>query len=62
MKNSKSKSPLFTQNGRRKAFKNSELYFHLFGVHPNWARLHSAFDDVLVTAFNYLEGVEKAWW
>ena len=62
MRKSKSKSPLLTQNGKRKAFKNGELYNHLFGVRPDWARLHSAYDDVMITALNYVEGIEKGWW
>jgi DNA polymerase III epsilon subunit-like protein len=63
MKESKKHSNLFDKRGHRKAFKNSELYQHFHdGREPTWARLHSAIDDVLVTAHNYISGEHAEWW
>lgn len=55
-------SPLKTTNGRRKPFRLSELYEHLFGASPEWARLHNALDDVHVTALCYKKGSDRGWW
>ena len=54
MKARKAHSPLVTIAGHKKAFKNDELYKHLYGHTPDWARLHCALDDVKVTMLNYL--------
>ena len=63
MKESKQYSLLLDKRGHRKAFKNSELYQHFNdGREPTWARLHSAIDDVLVTAHNYVSGERAGWW
>ena len=62
MAESKQHSPLQDRAGRRKAFRNEELYAHFFGSPPSWARLHNALDDVLVTTLNYAEGLKRAWW
>ena len=59
---SKAYSPLVDKSGRRKAFRNEELYFYLFGSPPSWARLHNALDDVRVTALNYSAGLSRGWW
>ena len=63
MAQSRRHSTLVNSLGRRKAFRNDELYHHLYG-HPctRWARLHDASDDVRVTALNYLGGVREGWW
>ena len=62
MKASKPHSPLLNKAGRAKAFKNEELYAHLFGSPPTWAKLHDALDDVRVTAHNYAGGLAEGWW
>jgi DNA polymerase III epsilon subunit-like protein len=62
MKHSKEHSPLKDKAGRRKAFKNDELYLHNFGSPPSWARLHDASSDVMVTVLNYAEGLRREWW
>jgi DNA polymerase III epsilon subunit-like protein len=62
MRESKVHSPLVDKAGRKKAFRNDELYTHLFDAPPTFARLHSAKDDVLVTVLNYLEGSRRGWW
>jgi len=62
MRRSSKYSTLKTRNGRRKNFKNDELYIHFYGSAPTWANLHSALDDVLVTALNYAKGCEAGWW
>ena len=62
MAESKQHSPLKDRAGRRKAFKNEELYAHFFGSPPSWARLHDASSDVMVTALNYAEGLRRGWW
>lgn len=63
MKESKKYSNLVDKRGSRKAFRNSELYQHFHdGREPTWARLHSAIDDVLVTAHNYVSGEHAGWW
>ena len=62
MRESKARSPLKTKNGHRKAFKNDELYTHTHGGPPSWARLHSAIDDVRVTACCYVAGAARGWW
>lgn len=62
MRASAAHSPLRTNNGRRKPFKLSELYAHLFGRPPAWARLHSAIDDSRVLALCFLEGAKLGWW
>jgi DNA polymerase III epsilon subunit-like protein len=59
---SKGYSPLTDRAGRRKAFRNEELYFYFFGSPPSWARLHNALDDVSVTALNYSAGLGRGWW
>ena len=55
-------SPLKTVNNRRKQFRLSELYEHLFGAPPDFARLHNALDDVHVTALCYRKGLDRGWW
>jgi len=55
-------SPLFTKAGRRKPFNNSELYVHLSGAFPTWARLHDALSDVWITAHNFVLGRHRRWW
>jgi DNA polymerase III epsilon subunit-like protein len=55
-------STLKTKNGRRKAFKNEELYYHLYGTRPDWAKLHDALSDVRITLLNYSKGKELGWW
>jgi DNA polymerase III epsilon subunit-like protein len=55
-------SNLKDKANRTKAFSNSELYEFLYGQKPVWARLHSAFDDIKVTALNYAEGIVRGWW
>jgi len=55
-------SPLRTVNDRRKAFRLEELYAHLCGTDPSWANLHSALDDVRVTAVCYALGRRRRWW
>lgn len=63
MKESKKYSNLLDKRGNRKAFRNSELYQHFNDRRePTWARLHSAIDDVLVTAHNYISGEHAGWW
>ena len=62
MNNSTKHSPLVNKAGNRKAFRNDELYEHLYKSKPKWARLHSAYDDVCVTALNYIGGLNKNWW
>jgi hypothetical protein len=59
---SKTHSPLTTVNGRKKNFKLSELYEHLYGEHPTWARLHNALDDVRVNVLCLLGGRRNGWW
>jgi DNA polymerase III epsilon subunit-like protein len=61
MKKSKVHSDLKTKNGHTKAFKNDELYKHLYFQLPAWARLHDALDDVKVTLSNYVKGVKLGW-
>jgi DNA polymerase III epsilon subunit-like protein len=55
-------SPLKTTNGRRKNFKNEELYAHLFGSAPDPTQLHDALGDCRVTAASYAEGKRRGWW
>ena len=62
MKESKIYSPLRDKAGRKKAFRNEEMYEYFHGTGPTWARLHSALDDVHVTAINYSSGCHKGWW
>ena len=62
MVNSKPHSQLKDKAGRRKAFRNEELYAHFYGRPPSWARLHNALDDVMVTALNYAGGLVRRWW
>lgn len=62
MRNSKKYSTLKNKAGGTKAFRNDELYKHLYNQEPDWARLHSAYDDVCVTALNYIEGLNRKWW
>ena len=59
---SKQHSPLVDKAGRRKNFRNEELYAHFYGGAPSWARLHNALDDVRVTALNYSAGLRNSWW
>ena len=62
MKESKIYSPLTDKAGRKKAFRNEEMYHFFHGVGPTWAKLHSALDDVHVTALNYARGSHAGWW
>ena len=62
MFHSKTYSPLKDKAGRRKAFRNCELYWHFYQTHPSWAKLHCAMDDVHVTALNYAAGLGRGWW
>ena len=62
MVHSKPYSPLVDKAGRKKAFRNEELYSHLYGSPPDFARLHNALDDVRVTLLNYVAAVQKGWW
>jgi len=62
MRCSSAHSPLRTSNGRRKPFRLCELYAHLFGRPPVWARLHSAIDDSRVLALCFFEGAKLGWW
>lgn len=59
---SKSYSQLKDKANRRKAFKNEELYAHLYGSPPTWASLHNAADDIGVTTLNYAGGLLRGWW
>ena len=59
---SKHHSPLLTANGRQKAFKLNEMYKHLHGEEPTWAKLHDAMADVDVLSHCVLRGVEVGWW
>lgn len=62
MKKSKDFSPLRTTNGARKNFRLNELYTHLCKCEPCWANLHSALDDVFITAICYCLGRKNNWW
>ena len=62
MIHSKIYSQLVDKAGRKKAFKNDELYKHLFKTCPDWAMLHDALADVKVTLCNYVEGRMKKYW
>lgn len=62
MHESKRHSPLTTKRGHVKNFKLCELYEHTHGGPPSWARLHSALDDVRVTAYCYVAGAKRGWW
>lgn len=59
---SKTYSPLTTAKGRQKHFKLPELYQHLYGSEPTWARLHDALEDVRVNALCLLGGQRNGWW
>lgn len=45
-------SPHVQKDGRRKPFRNPELYQYFYGSTPEWAKLHDALDDVKVTLLN----------
>lgn len=62
MQHSRVHSPLVDCKGRKKAFRNDELYMHLHGAPPSWAKLHNALDDVHVTLFNFVSAQERGWW
>lgn len=62
MKRSMIHSPLVDRAGRKKAFRNDELYLHLHKVPPSWAQLHNALDDVRVTLLNYVSAQKRGWW
>lgn len=59
---SKQYSQLKDKAGRKKAFKNEELYQYFHNCPPTWARLHNALDDVMVTTLNYGRGLRRNWW
>jgi DNA polymerase III epsilon subunit-like protein len=50
------------KRGQERYPKNAELYEILHGDAPTWARLHSALDDVRVTARNLETGRNHGWW
>ena len=50
------------KRGQQRCPKNSELYTILHGTPPEWATLHSALDDVRVTAMNLHAGRNRGWW
>tara|TARA_B110001452_G_scaffold56266_2_gene43636 strand:+ start:1238 stop:1876 length:639 start_codon:yes stop_codon:yes gene_type:complete len=50
------------KRGQQRCPKNSELYTILYGTFPMWATLHSALDDVRVTAMNLRAGRDRGWW
>ena len=50
------------KRGQQRNPKNSELYEILHGTSPTWAKLHSALDDVRVTAMNFHNGRKRGWW
>jgi len=50
------------KRGQQRYPKNAELYEILHGDAPTWARLHSALDDVRVTARNLETGRNHGWW
>lgn len=62
MKKSYAHSPLKNRLNKKKQFRNDELYEHLYKRKPDWARLHSAYDDVCVAALNYIGGLNNMWW
>ena len=45
-------SPYVKKDGRRKPFKNAELYRYFYASDPDWAKLHDALDDVKITFLN----------
>jgi DNA polymerase III epsilon subunit-like protein len=47
---------------RTRAPRNAELYDILHGSAPTWAALHTALDDVRVTACNFEAGRKRGWW
>ena len=61
MRVSKPYSTLTTINGRQKAFGLAEMYEHLFGHPPAWAKLHCARADVEVLMFGFFGGVHLGW-
>ncbi len=62
MKTSAQHSPLKTVNGRRKAFRLEELYSHLHGVPPAWAKLHDAAADTRVLVHSFVAASRLGWW
>jgi len=50
------------KRGQQRCPKNSELYTILHDTTPTWATLHSALDDVRVTAMNLHAGRNRGWW
>jgi DNA polymerase III epsilon subunit-like protein len=61
MTHSRSFSPLLDKRGRKKPFKNEELYTYFYGKPPTWAKLHDALADVLVTTANFVAGSKTGW-
>ncbi|MBD52486.1 MAG: hypothetical protein CL450_04230 [Acidimicrobiaceae bacterium] len=53
-------SNLRTASGRRKGFKNSELFVHFFKEEPD-VQLHDAAGDIAVTAACYVNARDKGW-
>jgi DNA polymerase III epsilon subunit-like protein len=58
---SRAHCPLRTLDGKRKGFRNAELFTHFFHSKPD-VKLHDAVGDVKVTEACYRRGREKRWW